>query len=428
MNKKSSNQENLDKIKVQTIKKGYKQTEIGVIPEDWEVVEIKEVGFVMTGSTPPTNDKSNYGDKYLFVSPADLGFNKYIIDTEKKLSKKGFGCSRIFPSKSVLFTCIGSTIGKSGIASVNLTSNQQINAILPSNNVNNEYVFYILQLKSDSIKSQAGEQAVPMINKSEFEKTKIPLPPTIEEQKQIANTLSDTDQLIQNLKTLIAKKKAIKQGAMQELLTGKKRLQGFTEEWETKKLGEVGTIIMGQSPLSEFYNYEGVGLPLIQGNADIKNRKTIIRTYTSFFPKQAEKGDMIMTVRAPVGEIAKASFNCSIGRGVCAIKYSNDYLFYYLMFKENSWSQYSTGSTFDSINSNHLKEFEIKLPKDIQEQQAIAQILSDMDAEIEALEQQLQKTQALKQGMMQELLTGKIRLVSEHDYKINMINKISLNL
>lgn len=198
---------------------------------------------------------------------------------------------------------------------------------------------------------------------------------------------------------------------MQELLTGKKRLQGFTEEWETKKLGDVADVIMGQSPLSEFYNNEGVGLPLIQGNADIKNRKTIIRTYTSFYSKQAEKGDMILTVRAPVGEIAKASFNCSIGRGVCAIQYSNDYLFYYLMFKENSWSQFSTGSTFDSINSNQLKGFEIKIPKDIQEQQAIAQILSDMDAEIEALEQQLQKIQALKQGMMQELLTGKTRLV-----------------
>ncbi|MCB9426862.1 MAG: restriction endonuclease subunit S [Flavobacteriales bacterium] len=277
-----------------------------------------------------------------------------------------------------------------------------------------KYLFYILRSGhfSDFLSKLTAGSTINHLYQKDFIYYTFPAPPTLEEQKQIANTLSDTDQLIQNLKTLIAKKKAIKQGAMQELLTGKKRLQGFTEEWETKKLGEVAKIIMGQSPLSEFYNYEGVGLPLIQGNADIKNRKTIIRTYTSFYSKQAEKGDMIMTVRAPVGEIAKASFNCSIGRGVCAIKYSNGYLFYYLMFKENSWSQLSTGSTFDSINSIQLKSFEIKLPKNIQEQQAIAQILSDMDAEIEALAQQLQKTQTLKQGMMQELLTGKTRLVA----------------
>jgi type I restriction enzyme S subunit len=113
------------------IPKGYKQTEVGVIPGDWGVRKLGEVADVATGNTPPTKDQSNYGNDFFFVSPADLGKGKYITDTEKKLSKKGFEISRKFPANSILFTCIGSTIGKSGIAPKELTSNQQINAIFP---------------------------------------------------------------------------------------------------------------------------------------------------------------------------------------------------------------------------------------------------------------------------------------------------------
>ena len=124
----------------------YKQTEVGLIPEDWGIIPIGALGEVLTGSTPPTNDRSNYGNDYLFVSPADLGKSKWILNTEKKLSKKGFDISRIFPIGSILFTCIGSTIGKSGIASKVLTSNQQINAVLPTDKYDSEHIYYSLQL------------------------------------------------------------------------------------------------------------------------------------------------------------------------------------------------------------------------------------------------------------------------------------------
>lgn len=115
-----------------TVPEGYKQTEVGIIPEDWQVSTLSEKFELATGTTPPTRDLANYGDTYLFVSPADLGRNKYIIDTEKKLSNKGFKYSRKYPKGSTLFTCIGSTIGKTGLALEELTSNQQINAIFPN--------------------------------------------------------------------------------------------------------------------------------------------------------------------------------------------------------------------------------------------------------------------------------------------------------
>ncbi len=190
---------------------------------------------------------------------------------------------------------------------------------------------------------------------------------------------------------------------MQQLLRPK-------EGWKIKMLGEIANVTMGQSPLSKFYNKLGIGLPLIQGNADIADRKTIIRAFTSNVTKRGNIGDIVMSVRAPVGEISKTAFDCCLGRGVCAISFRNDYLYHFLIYFEKSWAQLSTGSTFDSVNSKQVKELEIPIPSPV-EQVRIAQILTDMDTEISVLEQKLSKYKLLKQGMMQELLTGKTRLV-----------------
>ena len=155
----------------------YKDSPLGKIPYDWEVRRISDYGKVYTGNTPPTNDLENYGVEFLFVSPSDLGSQKYIQNTEKKLSKRGFSVSRKFPKGSVLFTCIGSTIGKSGVASVELTSNQQINAIVVDEKYSNEFLYYALEKDADRIKLLAGEQAVPILNKSQFESVRIICPP-----------------------------------------------------------------------------------------------------------------------------------------------------------------------------------------------------------------------------------------------------------
>ncbi len=182
------------------------------------------------------------------------------------------------------------------------------------------------------------------------------------------------------------------------------------EDWVVKKLGEIAEINMGQSPSSSNYNASGVGLPLVQGNADIDDRKTIIRNYTSQITKRCNNGDIIMSVRAPVGEIALSTFDACIGRGVCAISYPNAFLYHYLIFIESQWAKYSTGSTFDSVNSDTIWALEINTPPP-PEQTRIAAILSDMDAGIAALETKLAKCKQIKRGMMQELLTGRIRLI-----------------
>jgi len=204
--------------------KGYKKSAIGLIPEDWEVVLLSKLSHIATGQTPPTKNRNYYGYEYLFVSPADMGNAKYIINTLKKLSKLGFFICRIYPPMSILFTCISSTFGKCGIVTSESTSNQQINAIFPSELVNNEYLYYQLVRSAHRIKSKAGEQAVPIVNKTEFGATLV-LVCSIEEQKAIAQVLSDIDTEITALEKRRAKTQAIKQGMMQELLTGRTRLK-----------------------------------------------------------------------------------------------------------------------------------------------------------------------------------------------------------
>ena len=248
------------------------------------------------------------------------------------------------------------------------------------------------------------------LNQSTLAGLKIQSPP-LPEQRAIAGALSDVDELIGALDQLIAKKRDLKQAAMQQLLTGQTRLPGFTGQWEVKWLGEIAEIVMGQSPSSSNYNAKGVGLPLIQGNADIANRKTIRRIFTTEITKRGKCGDILMSVRAPVGEVSRAAFDVCLGRGVCAIRYDNDFMYHYLISQEPSWAKLSKGSTFDSVNSVDVKLLEIHLPINTDEQTTIAAVLSDMDAELAALEQRRDKTRDLKQGMMQELLTGRTRLV-----------------
>lgn len=182
-------------------------------------------------------------------------------------------------------------------------------------------------------------------------------------------------------------------------------------DWDVKELNKISNIIMWQSPSSNFYNDKWLWLPLIQWNADIVWRKTVIRYYTSQITKVWKKWNIIMTVRAPVWNVAIANFDCCLWRGVCSISVKNKYIYFYLIKIENIWSKISTGSTFDSINSDVLNNFKIPLPPTIQEQEKIANVLSETDILIENIEKQIEKYENLKTWMMQNLLTWKIRLI-----------------
>ena len=384
------------------VRAGYKQTEVGVIPSDWNVEPLVEVATIATGNTPPTSDSANYGDEYLFVSPADLGEHKYILDTGKKLSKKGFEISRKFPKNSILFTCIGSTIGKCGVAPIELTSNQQINAIFPDKSFSGEYLYYELSFLSPRIKSLAGEQAVPLINKTQFGESPVALPP-LPEQRAIATALSDVDALLAAQDKLIAKKRDIKQAAMQQLLTGKQRLPGFSGEWEVKRLGDVVEIRKGQL-ITEKDAVAG-DIPVIAGGKK--------PAYFHNKPNRLGKTITVSASGASAGYVA--FFDTPIFASDCSTisegaTYSIEFMYYQLVLNQEVIYKSQTGGAQPHIHAVDLMPLEVGSPN-MAEQTAIAAVLSDMDAEIAMLEKKRDKTRSLKQGMMQALLTGRIRLV-----------------
>lgn len=397
------------------VRPGYKQTEVGVIPEKWELKRLGELATIATGNTPPTSDASNYGDEFLFVSPVDMGEAKFISKTEKQLSKKGFATSRRFPKDSILFVSIGSTIGKCGMAPVELTSNQQINAIFPSSSFCVDYLYYAVCAAAPRIRAQAGEQAVPIVNKSQFSDTAVAVPP-LPEQRAIAAALSDVDALLGGLDRLIAKKRDLKQAAMQQLLTGQTRLPGFSGEWEAVEFGDI--VVIRNVKVVASSTPAGTQCVELEHIAQGTGRLLMSAEATGLGSKYSfRKGDVLFgRLRAYLRKYWLAAFD-----GVCSTEIwpliardgRLDGSFLYWVVQTDDFvnaAGLSYGTHMPRSDWSVLKKVPLRLPS-LPEQSAIAAVLSDMDAEIAALEARRDKTRDLKQAMMQELLTGKTRLV-----------------
>ena len=403
------------------IPQGYKQTELGIIPEDWQLQSVGKHCSVKAriGWQGLRSDEYLTSGEYGLITSTDIVDGMVDWGTCCFVSKARYSQDpNIIVQENDTLISKDGTIGKVGIVQ-NIpfpsTLNSGIFVVRPKlDNVYKNYLAFAFKsiYFQDFINRLTAGSTIVHLYQKDIVKFVFPVPP-IAEQRAIAEALSDVDGLIAALDKKIAKKRLLKQGAMQQLLTGKKRLPGFTDKWVEKKLGEICSIIMGQSPSSEYYNTQNRGLPLIQGNADLENRQQVVRFYTSQITKECEKGDVIFSVRAPVGAVGKATHKSCLGRGVCAIKTDNDFLYHYLVYIENDWSSFSKGSTFDSINSDELCQLSLVLPQTKKEQQAIATILSDMDKEIADLEAQRDKYRLLKSGMMQKLLTGQIRLKTE---------------
>lgn len=174
-------------------------------------------------------------------------------------------------------------------------------------------------------------------------------------------------------------------------------------EWNVIELGQFARIVMGQSPSSKNYNSDRKGIPLLQGNADIKDRKQKLRIYTTEVIKTCDANDIIMTVRAPVGTISRALFFSCIGRGVCAIKTDSDYLYHYLVSIEQEWEKYASGSTFSSIILDQVYHKKIIIPQGTLEQKKIADCLSSLDIYLDTTKRKLELLKEYKKGLMQQL-------------------------
>jgi type I restriction enzyme, S subunit len=238
---------------------------------------------------------------------------------------------------------------------------------------------------------------------------KATLPQPLEQQK-IASFLTAVDKKMQLLNRKKELLEQYKKGVMQQLFSGKLRFKDENgkvyPKWEEKNLGDVADIIMGQSPDSKSYNADSVGMLLIQGNADISGRVTNPRQWTNEPTKKCEIGDLILTVRAPVGSISKSLHKACIGRGVCAIRNNKlstiEYLYQFLLSYEDKWKRIEQGSTFTAVNGDDIKSLKLNVPT-IMEQKKIAGFLSSLDTKLEKINNQITQTQIFKKGLLQQM-------------------------
>lgn len=387
--------------------KGYKQTEVGVIPEDWEVRKLGE-GIKLTSGHHILAQHCNIdGDGVAYITgPAD--FPNGAIQHTKYTTRPGTICG----ANDILVTVKGSGAGTLVLSDAAYCISRQLMS-LRINSWVTPFIYFSL-LRDSALFGTAATGLIPGLSRSDILNKLIPLPPTKAEQKAIAEALSDADALIESLEQLIAKKRQIKQGAMQELLTGKKRLPGFRGEWEVKRLGNVLKFQVGFPFSSAYFNEDGQGVRLVK-NRDLKSDDQVF-FYSGNYSQEflVQNGDVLVGMDGDFLPClwlkGLALLNQRVGRIVPRSGLDRVFAYYYLLEPLKAIENTTSSTTVKHLSHGDIEGIEKSLPT-VEEQSAIAAILSDMDAELTALEVKLAKARQIKQGMMQKLLTGQIRLV-----------------
>lgn len=409
----------------------FKETEIGLFPEDWKDATIQDLGPISkgkgisraecgTGNIPCVR----YGEIY-------KDYDNYIKSFQSFISKEVAKTSRKLQYGELLFTGSGETkedIGKC----VAFVGNEEAYAggdiIIVNPNLEDNNPLFLGFLMNDkyiiSQKALRGQgDAVVHITSKTLATVQMVLPP-LDEQTRIASALTAIDNLISSLDKLIEKKKNIKQGTMQQLLTGKKRLKGFSELWIEKRLGEILSLRNGFAFKSETYsstdNYKIITIANVQnGKLDLSDYNTIKDIPASIQHHQIlSKGDILVSMTGNIGRVCRVdSPNCLLNQrvGLLDIKsgINSDFVFTALNTTvfENAMRDKGQGAAQANIGKSDIEDYLIMMPSNEMEQIAIVKVFAKLDAEIISLEKRKNKFIAIKQGMMQQLLTGKIRLV-----------------
>ena len=415
------------------VKAAFKQTEIGEIPLDWDVVCLSRVtetkrpisyGVVQTGPSIVG------GVRCLRVLDIDNGRidTSDLITTSREISD---AYRRTLLRSGDLVMPLRGKVGDVALvgdelAGSNITRGLALIAVVPS--VFAAYCKHAIAFGPSRARlfQAMNGSALQEISIAQLRAFAIPLPRNRSEQQAIATALSDADALIESLEQLLAKKRHIKQGAMQKLLTGKRRLPGFEGAWVSKTLEELADIRSGGTPSTLNPAFWGgdvlwctpTDITALCGSKYLSDTSKTI-TASGLKSSSAEiipAGSIVMTARATIGECAINTVPLSTNQGfknfVPVEGVDAEFLYYLLTTQKQGFVGLCGGSTFLEIGKTQLRSYLVKLPPTKDEQTAIATILSDMDADITALEAKLTKARAIKQGMMQELLTGRIRLVS----------------
>lgn len=374
-------------------KNGLKNSEVGLIPSDWKCEIIDDLASITTGGSD-TQDRVDDGLYPFFVRSDKVErINKYSFDGEAVLtSGDGVGVGKIFHYVNGKFDF-----------------HQRVyNIHNYRDDIDGKYLFFQFSTNFyDRVMSMTAKSSVDSVRREMIAEMFIPLPPTLEEQKAIATALSDVDDLISNLDKLIAKKKDIKKGAMQQLLTpphkGGKRLPGFSGNWEEMKLGELCEIAKGQLITSS--TLVPGDIPVIAGGKK-----------PAYYHNEPNRTGKTITISASGASAGYVSFHdYPIFASDCSTivenqDYSIEFIYSLLVELQSLIYFKQTGGAQPHIHPSDLNPIEVNIPQK-DEQMAIASVLHDMQREIDSLDTKRQKLIEVKKGMMQELLTGKTRLV-----------------
>lgn len=398
-------------------RKGYKKTPVGWIPEEWEVKELKQIGDILSGGTPDTENPEYWNGTINWCTPTDitaLNGNKYIGNTSVKITEKGLrnSSAKLIPENSIV-VCTRATIGTCAITKAVITTNQGFKNIIPGLNVNTDYLYYmILFLKNQLLKLGNGSTFLE-VSKHDFERVMVSLPRN-EEQTNISKILCCWDILIDKTQILIELKEKQKKALMQQLLSGKKRLKGFNGKWRKISAGEI------------FNNYSKKGFKgerLLSVTQDrgviprdfLETRVTMHSGDTNSF-KLVERGDFVISLRSFQGGIEYSNFRGVVSPAYTVIKpvlkISKD--FYKFYFKSYDFIGHLSIAVIGIRDGKQISYEDfciVRIPyPSYEEQCAISQILQKAEIEINLLKQKLDSLINQKKGLMQTLLTGNVRI------------------
>ncbi|OCR99314.1 restriction endonuclease subunit S [Campylobacter fetus] len=401
--------------------KDYKQTAIGRIPQDWEVKKIKDITYCTAGGTPNTSINGYWNGEIRWMNSGELN-KKFVYEVEGRITKLGLekSSTKILPKNCILIGLAGQgkTRGTVAINYIELCTNQSIGAIYPKYEIFNPiFLYYYLDTQYLELrKISAGDGGRGGLNLKILNNLQIPLPP-LKEQGKIAEILSTWDKAISNLDELIAQKQNLKTALMQNLLSAKIRFKEFTTPWQEVKLGDI------LKEISERNSNNNVDLVL-----SVTNKFGFV-SQTDFFDKQVASKDTSNYKIIRNGDFAYNPSRINIGSiallknfdiGIlspmyvvfrCSNLIKNNFIKYWFSSYKFTGilNDYLSGSVRDSLVFRDMKSIKILLPN-LAEQQKIAEVLSACDDEINLLKDKLSNLKLQKQGLMQKLLTGKVRV------------------
>ena len=333
---------------------------LGSFDFSWEQRKLGDIADIVGGGTPSTGNQSYWDGDIDWYAPAEIADQIYANSSQKKITGLGYenSSAKMLPPGTVLFTSRAG-IGKTAILTRKGCTNQGFQSIVPHRGELDSYFIFSRteELKRYGELVGAGSTFVEVSGK-QMAVMELMMPPTMREQQTIGGFFQQLDHLI-----TLHQRECISFTARagRLILTANKKRN--TSSWEQRKLGDVVQITMGQSPDGSTYSDEPSDYILVQGNADLQNGWVCPRIWTTQITKKADAGDLIMSVRAPAGAMGKTAYNAVIGRGVAAIK-GNEFIYQLLvkMDTDGFWKTLSCGSTFESLNSDNIKNAEVKIP------------------------------------------------------------------